>query len=615
MRRSFLVLFVLAIISTTTPFYITNNHFHSPQSTGIVSQASQNIERVYGTNLAEDIFYACNYDTFRSYVQSLSEIGSRFSRETENNRAARNWIMSQLAEVSDDRIEVSLSGSYDNVIGVLPGYLPGDNPVFVLSAHYDTNEGSPGANDNGSGVALLLELARVLSQYDWPLDIYFCAFNAAVAIEFGIPFQGSSEIAEEASALGIEILALYNIDSILYRNYFAYPDEQVLLAYAEGFDYHIAKYWADLAEMMGNLYGFDVTSSVSSGEFPLWYSSDHISFYQEGYRSVICAYESSWDQDPVSGGPGDTYSYSRFNYHLGRATAGVIGGCIAFSMSREYGEPVRHQINGIINGGFNRTLHLAITTPTRINATSRWWGGGAQFKVYNSMWNLVDIVVYPEASAWESQQVLSTQITSPGLYYVVLDCLSDYDLGYEISIEYDADVDGNGVLDRNEYWLDSTLFHTDSDSDSLSDAMEIIVGTNDSDPDSDLDSINDGWEYEYGLDPLDSSDAQEDADGDGVSNADEFLNDLNPLSADSDMDEIPDLYELENGLDPLVNDAELDPDEDGKNNLDEYRDGSDPQVADQNVFDLMLVIIPSGAVILLGIGAYLSKKYSNLMDS
>jgi hypothetical protein len=510
---------------------------------------------------------------------------------------------------------VSLVGIYDNVVGILPGYLPGDQPVFVLSAHYDTNEGSPGANDNAGGVALLIELARVMSQYEWPLDIYFCAFNAAVPIEFGTPFQGSSEVAEEATDEGVEIVALYNIDSILYRNRFAYPDEQVLLGYAQGLDYHVAKYWADLAEMMGNLYGFDVTSSVPSSEFPLWSQSDHISFFQEGYQSVICAYESGYSYDSVSGTANDVYSFSRFNYHLGRATAGVIGGCIAFSMSREYGEPIRHDITGIISGGFNRTLHIAITTPTRINATCRWWGGGVQFKVYNSLWHLVDNVVYPEASAWESQDVLSTQIGIPGLYYVVIDCLENYSLGYEITIEYDADVDGNGILDRNEYWLDSMLFQTDSDSDSLSDAMEMIVGTDVSAPDSDHDSISDGWEFDNGLDPLDASDAQEDADSDGVSNADEFLNSLDPHSADSDMDLIPDLYELENGLDPLVNDAEMDLDGDGKNNIDEYRDGSNPQVADQDVFDYMLLAIPSGAFVLFGVGAYLSKKYSNLMDS
>jgi len=613
MRRLFLVVVILSMLSTTTPLYIPNDIPN--QSSIVVAQMTQNIERVYGTNFADDIFYACNYDTYRSYVRDLSEIGSRFSREVASNTAARNWIVDKLGEVSDGRVEVSVVGAYNNILGILPGYLPGDQPVFALTAHYDTNEGSPGANDDASGVALLIELARVLSDYEWPLDIYFCAFNAAVSIEFGIPFQGSDEVAVAAMNSGIEILALYNIDSILYRNPYAPPDDQVLLAYADGLDYNVAKYWADLAEMVGNLYGYDVTRSMSSSEFPLWYSSDHISFYQEGYRSVICAFESSYSSDPVSGGPNDVFSYSRFNYLLGVATAGVIGGSLAFAMSREYGEPVHHSINGIINGGFNRTMHLAITTPTTINATCRWWGGGVQFKVYNSMWTLIDIMVYPEASAWESQHVLSTEITIPGLYYVVVDCFSDYSLGYEITVEYDADVDGNGVLDRNEYWLDAALFNTDSDSDQLSDAMEIIIGADESSPDSDLDSMTDGWEYEYGLDPLDPSDGQEDADGDGVSNADEFLNSLNPHSADTDMDLMPDLFELENGLDPLVNDADLDPDEDGKNNLDEYLDGSDPQVADQDVFDFITFGITSGAFLLVGIGAYLSKKYSNLMDS
>jgi hypothetical protein len=613
MRRLFLVVIVLSILTTTSSLNTLDSQ--TTQSSVIVAQESQDIMRVYGTNLANEIFYECNYDTYRSYVRDLSAIGPRFSRDVESNEAARDWVRDQLSTVSGGRIEVSLVGNYDNVIGILPGYLPGDHPVFVITAHYDTSEASPGANDDASGVALVIELARVMSQYDWPLDIYFCAFNAAVPIETGMPLQGSDEVAEAWSDAGIEILSLYNIDSILYGNRYAYPDEQVLLGYAEGLEYHVAQYWADLAEMMGNLYGFDVTSSVPSSMFPLWTQSDHIRFYQEGYQSVICAYESGYGNDYISGTASDVYTSSRYNYHLGRTTAGVIGASMAFSMSRAYGEPIRHEITGLINGGFNRTLHLAITTSTRINATSRWWGGGAAFKVYNSAGSLIDSMIYPEPSAWESHDVLSTQITNPGLYYVVIDSLENDNLGYEITLQYDADENGNSIIDRNEYWLDSSLFHIDSDLDSLSDAMEMIIGTDVSDPDSDLDSITDGWEYEYQLNPLDASDAQEDPDNDGVSNYDEFLNSLNPHSADTDMDLMSDLFELENGLNPLVNDAELDPDNDGRTNLEEFRDGTDPQVYEQDALDLLLVAIPSSAVIICGVGVYMSKKYSNLMDS
>ncbi|MGY5864750.1 MAG: M28 family peptidase [Candidatus Thorarchaeota archaeon] len=603
----------MSILTTTSSLNTLDSW--TTQSSVTVAQDPQDIMRVYGTNLATEIFSACNYETYRSYVRDLSAIGSRFTRETENNQAGRIWVQDKLVEVSNGRIEVSLVGSYDNVVGRLPGYLPGDHPVFVITSHYDTVEGSPGANDDASGVALVLELARVMSQYEWPLDIYFCAFNAAVPAEFGVPLQGSEQVAEAWSDAGIEILSLYNIDTLLYRNQYAYTDEQVLLGYAEGLQYHISEYWADLAEMMGNLYGFDVTRAVASSLFPLWTQSDHIRFYQEGYQSVVCAYESGYPYDYVSGTANDVYTHSRYNYQLGRTTAGVIGASMAFSMSRAYGEPIRHNIDGLISGGFNRTLHLAITTSTSIDATCRWWGGGAEFKVYNSAWTLVDSILFPEASAWESQDVLSTQISTPGLYYVVIDCLANYSLGYEITIQYDADENGNSILDRNEYWLDSSLFQTDSDLDMLSDAMEMIIGTDVLAPDTDLDSISDGWEYEYDLDPLDASDAQEDADNDGVSNYDEFVNSLNPHSADTDMDLMSDLFELENGLDPLVNDAELDPDEDGRSNLEEFRDGTDPQVFEQDVLDLVLVAIPSGVFIFVGVGVYLSKKYSNLMDS
>ena len=115
-----------------------------------------------------------------------------------------------------------------------------------------------------------------------------------------------------------------------------------------------------------------------------------------------------------------------------------------------------------------------------------------------------------------------------------------------IRVDTGIDENGNGIVDRNEYWLDSSLFQTDSDLDLLSDAMEMIIGTDVLVPDTDVDLILDGWEYQYGLDPLDASDAQEDADNDGVSNYDEFVNSLNPHSADSDSDLMPDLFELEN---------------------------------------------------------------------
>ena len=50
-------------------------------------------------------------------------------------------------------------------------------PLVILGAHFDSVEGSPGADDNASGVAVLLEAARILSQLRLRSQVLFCAFN------------------------------------------------------------------------------------------------------------------------------------------------------------------------------------------------------------------------------------------------------------------------------------------------------------------------------------------------------------------------------------------------------------------------------------------------------
>ena len=62
---------------------------------------------------------------------------------------------------------------------------------LVISAHYDSAEESAGANDNGSGVAAVLELARILKDTEMPYDIkfilfrqsFFCSCNVKITID------------------------------------------------------------------------------------------------------------------------------------------------------------------------------------------------------------------------------------------------------------------------------------------------------------------------------------------------------------------------------------------------------------------------------------------------
>uniref|UniRef100_A0ABM0M3P3 Uncharacterized protein LOC102808662 n=1 Tax=Saccoglossus kowalevskii TaxID=10224 RepID=A0ABM0M3P3_SACKO len=84
-----------------------------------------------------------------------------------NKDNVRNYIKEAM-EGSNLEIELQhFSSSYEgtNIIGVLPGLLRGtaDDQVILLGAHYDSVESTPGVDDNGSGMAVLLEVAAVIT--------------------------------------------------------------------------------------------------------------------------------------------------------------------------------------------------------------------------------------------------------------------------------------------------------------------------------------------------------------------------------------------------------------------------------------------------------------------
>lgn len=100
------------------------------------------------------------------------------------------------------------SSTYYNVIGVLPGTTK-PNEYLVLGAHYDSVN-NPGADDNGSGTAGVLEAARALSGYTFEKTIIFAAFDRE---EQGL--KGSTAWANEHA--GWDIRGMVSIDMIAYN--------------------------------------------------------------------------------------------------------------------------------------------------------------------------------------------------------------------------------------------------------------------------------------------------------------------------------------------------------------------------------------------------------------
>jgi hypothetical protein len=569
----FLVICLFILVGPVNSDFSTIDESSNPE---YILAAGQ-LERVYGTDYSGQIFDSISLTSFRNFIIALTENGSRPAGTPSNlgdrNIAARNWIADQLYEVSNGRIEVEILGQYASVLGRLPGYLPVDAPALMIGGHYDSVEDAPGANDDGTGVAAALELARVMSRYKWPLDIYFGAWNAE---EIGL--RGSTEVAKIMRERGVELLAYYNVDMLLVPDPEAPQGSQVLMAYPFG-AYQEGKYWADITRAMSQNYGLHMILPVSSDDFSSWSRSDHFRFWQQGYTALF-AHESGFAFDVAYHTPQDTWTNPLYDYQVATEAVKAIGSAMAFTMARTYGEPTMLSQKFTLIPGHEKNLTFAVSTPTTINVTARWWGGGTTISLFDPNDQLLAQMMDSDASPWEYTQIMSQSVNSKGLYRLSVANQGGSSVGHEIEATYDTDIEGNGVLDRNEFWFDSEYFSLDSDLDTISDGQEMLIGTLVNSSDSDSDSLPDAWEIMNGLDPLDPSDAMEDNDSDGVLNVVEYTYNSNPNNPDSDADEMPDLWEIQNGLNPAVDDSLEDPDHDAVTNLQEYKDGTDPNYAE-----------------------------------
>ena len=184
-----------------------------------------------------------NPDSLKSYISSLVTFGTRSTLSDVKDRktgigAARNWIVdkfSQFAKQSDGRLtayldtvtykadgkRVDANISLANAVAVLKGTDKNDKRIFIVSGHLDSRvtdimnrkSDAPGANDDGSGVAAVLESARIMSKHTFPATIIFVAVSGE---EQGL--LGSTFMANKAKKENWEIEAVLNNDIIGSNN-------------------------------------------------------------------------------------------------------------------------------------------------------------------------------------------------------------------------------------------------------------------------------------------------------------------------------------------------------------------------------------------------------------
>jgi Zn-dependent M28 family amino/carboxypeptidase len=118
----------------------------------------------------------------------------------------------QLINLTVSREEVSFEGTTShNVFGLKKG-TDSSRGTFILGAHYDSVQGTPGADDNASAVAALLEVARCLEGTAVKSSILFTAFTLE---EYG--FIGSHQMAARVKESGEPISGMISLEMLGYR--------------------------------------------------------------------------------------------------------------------------------------------------------------------------------------------------------------------------------------------------------------------------------------------------------------------------------------------------------------------------------------------------------------
>ncbi len=110
-------------------------------------------------------------DRLRRTVEAIS-VPRNFFRELAANQRIGKWIFESFAELD---LAPRFQGEFANVVAMTPAC--GSRPAVLIGAHYDSVPNSPGADDNASAVAAMLECARLAAGDFRHLPLCFVAFN------------------------------------------------------------------------------------------------------------------------------------------------------------------------------------------------------------------------------------------------------------------------------------------------------------------------------------------------------------------------------------------------------------------------------------------------------
>ncbi len=249
----------------------------------------------------------------RSIVYHLAEdIGERTIRKYDKLNEAREFIIDTFTENGGDPREETYFADGVEVANIVTEIKGSEQPdkIIVVGAHYDTVENTPGADDNASAVAGLLELHRLLSGGSYRKTVRFVAFTLEEPPYFSTELMGSMQYASGCRKRNDDIELMICLEMLGYaskKHVQEFPFESMKKQYPMRGDFitvislpSVSQHVYLWKKMFNRYSKSEIFEVIGPASIPGMDLSDHTSFIKNGYPAVMIT---------------DTAFYRNKNYH------------------------------------------------------------------------------------------------------------------------------------------------------------------------------------------------------------------------------------------------------------------------------------------------------------
>ncbi|MFN8257372.1 MAG: M28 family peptidase [Bacteroidales bacterium] len=277
----FFKVFLLALFAIVMSTFIWGKIYYYSEP-----EIVKSIGYAYTTRIKQDLVFLTKECRFRNYKNKEAL-----------NRAA-DFIKIQFNEVSPRIEEQFYSNNEHKFRNIICSIGPEEGERIIIGAHYDVCENQEGADDNASGVAGLLELARLLKNENLKYRIDFVAYSTEEPPFFKSEFMGSHVHAKYLHDNHIKVKGMISLEMIGY--YSEKDNSQSFPVFFLKWFYGHKGNFITVVQKFGNgdfgrefkrLMKEDQVIATKSFSGPLWLPgvdfSDHLNYWKFNYPAVM----------------------------------------------------------------------------------------------------------------------------------------------------------------------------------------------------------------------------------------------------------------------------------------------------------------------------------------